>query len=50
MDPEEILEAIAPYVADGTRIIWAGEDYRTWRGGLEGGEYVVSDLDLSRVA
>lgn len=47
MDPEEILKALDPYVAGGTRILWAGEDYRTWRGGFEGGEYVVSNLDLS---
>ena len=48
-DPERLLQALAPYAADGTRVIWLGEDFDVWRGGFEGGEYVTSDADLTRV-
>lgn len=48
-DPERLLLALAPYAADGTRIVWLGENLDVWRGGFEGGEYVTEDADLTRI-
>lgn len=48
-DPEELMEALAPYAADGTRLIWEGEDFAIWRGGFSNGSYVFGSADLSKI-